>query len=48
MLPNCNFRHWHSQRWYERLPLFLQEKPKKEKILKALNEAIARIEAGKL
>lgn len=48
MLPDCNFRHWHSQRWYERLPLFLQEKPKKEKILKALNEAIARIEAGKL
>lgn len=48
MLPDCNFRHWHSQRWYERLPLFLQEKPKNEKILKALNEAIARIEAGKL
>ena len=48
MLPDCTFRHWHSQRWYERLPLFLQEEPKREKVLKALNKAIARIEAGKL
>src|SRR5580700_10796129 len=21
-LPDCNFRHWHSQRWYERFPPF--------------------------
>ncbi|HEV2277932.1 MAG TPA: hypothetical protein VGS02_07140 [Acidobacteriaceae bacterium] len=48
MLPNCNFRHWHSQRWYERLPLFLQEEPKREKVLKALKEAVVMIEAGKL
>ncbi len=40
MLPDCNFRHWHSQRWYERLPLFLQEEPKREKVLKALIEAL--------
>ena len=47
-LPDCNFRHWHSQRWYERLPLFLQEEPKREKVLKALREALTMVEAGKL
>ena len=48
MLPDCNFRHWHSQRWYERLPLFLQEEPKREKVLKALREALTMVEVGKL
>lgn len=48
MLPNCVYRHWHSQRWYERLPLYLQEQPKREKVLKALREAVVRIETGKL
>jgi hypothetical protein len=48
MLPNCSFRHWHSQRWYERLPLFLQEEPKRQKVLKALQEALAKADAGKL
>jgi|HubBroStandDraft_4_1064222.scaffolds.fasta_scaffold04339_7 hypothetical protein len=47
-LPDCNFRHWHSQRWYERFPLFLQEEPKREKVLKALREALTMVEAGKL
>jgi len=48
MLPDSNFRQWHSQRWYERLPLFLQEESKRKKVLKALSEAIAMLEAGKL
>jgi len=48
LLPDSSFRHWHSQRWYERLPLFLQEEPKREKVLKALREAAAMVEAGKL
>ena len=48
MLADCSFRHWHSQRWYERLPLFLQEEPKRKKVLKTLGEAVAMIEAGKL
>jgi hypothetical protein len=48
MLPDCSFRHWHSQRWYERLPLFLQEESKREKVLKALRGALAMVEAGKL
>ena len=48
LVPDSSFRHWHSQRWYERLPLFLQEEPKREKVLKALREAAAMVEAGKL
>jgi|SRR6267143_2435745 len=30
MLLDCDFRHGHSQRWYERLPLFLQQETKRE------------------
>jgi hypothetical protein len=48
MLPDCNFRHWHSQRRYERLPMYLQEEPKREKVLKALRKAIELVEDGKL
>jgi hypothetical protein len=48
MLPNCVYRHWHSQRWYERLPLFLQEEAKREKVLKALRQAVEMVEAGRL
>lgn len=48
MLPDCTFRHWHSQRWYERLPLYLQEDAKREKVLKALHKAVALIDTGKL
>jgi hypothetical protein len=47
-LPDCDFRHWHSQRWYERLPLYLQENAKREKVLKALQKALALIDTGKL
>ena len=45
--PDSFFR-WHSQRWYERLPMYLQEEAKKEKVLKALHKAIAIWETGKL
>lgn len=43
-----SFFRWHSQRWYERLPMYLQEEAKKEKVLKALHQAIALWETGKL
>jgi hypothetical protein len=42
------FTHWHSQRWYERLPMYLQEEPKKEKVLKALRKALTLCETAKL
>jgi hypothetical protein len=43
-----SFFRWHSQRWYERLPMYLQEEAKKAKVLKALHKAIALWETGKL
>jgi hypothetical protein len=43
-----SFYRWHSQRWYERLPMYLQEEDKKQKVLKALRKAIALLDAGKL
>jgi hypothetical protein len=42
------FVRWHSQRWYERLPMYLQEEPKREKVLKALKRAKELVESGKL
>jgi hypothetical protein len=42
------FARWHAQRWYERLPLYLQEEAKRERVLKALKKAIELVEAGKL
>jgi len=41
------FDRWHMQRWYERLPMYLQEEPKREKVLKALRKAVALIDSGK-
>jgi len=43
-----SFFRWHSQRWYERLPMYLQEESKRDKVLKALRKALALSEAGKL
>jgi hypothetical protein len=31
--------HWKSQRWYERLPMYLMEDPKRVRVVKALEEA---------
>ena len=41
-------RSWEVERWYERLPMYLLEDPKRQKVLKALSKALALIEAGKL
>lgn len=32
--------HWEFQRWFERLPMYLLEEPKREKVVKALTEAL--------
>jgi hypothetical protein len=41
-------RGWDIERWFERLPMYLLEEPKRQKVLKALNKALERVEAGKL
>lgn len=38
-LPNCDLEHY-WQRWFERLPLWLSEEPKRQKVLKALRKAL--------
>jgi hypothetical protein len=43
-----SFFRWHAQRWYERLPMYLQEDGKRERVLKALRRAISLLETGKL
>jgi hypothetical protein len=43
-----SFFRWHAQRWYERLPMYLQEDSKRERILKALRKALNLLDAGKL
>ena len=41
-------RSWDVERWFERLPMYLLEGPKRQKVLKALSKALAQAEAGKL
>jgi len=41
-------RGWDLERWFERLPMYLLEEPKRQKVLKALSKTLALIEAGKL
>ena len=41
-------RGWDVERWFERLPMYLLEEPKRQKVLKALSKALALVEAGKL
>lgn len=36
-----------NQRWYERLPLFLREEPKRQKVVKALRAARAQFDGTK-
>jgi len=43
-----SFFRWHSQRWYERLPMYLQEESKRVRVLKASRKALALSEAGEL
>jgi hypothetical protein len=40
-LPIDGGDHWESQRWFKRLPLSLQEEPKRKKVAAALEEALA-------
>jgi hypothetical protein len=41
-------RGWEVQRWFERLPMYLLEEPKRQKVLKALTKTLFLVEAGKL
>lgn len=41
-------RGWEVERWFERLPMYLMEEPKRQKVLKALNKALELAESGKL
>jgi hypothetical protein len=41
-------RGWDVERWFERLPMYLLEEPKRQKVLKALSTALALAETGKL
>ena len=41
-------RGWDIERWFERLPMYLLEEPKRQKVLKALSKTLALIESGKL
>jgi hypothetical protein len=36
----CGNDHWECERWFERLPLYLREEPKRQKVVKALAEAL--------
>jgi hypothetical protein len=37
--------HWEVQRWFERLPMYLLEDPKRQKVVKALSQALRLAEA---
>jgi hypothetical protein len=41
-------RSWEAERWFERLPMYLLEEPKRQKVLRALSEALHLVESGKL
>jgi hypothetical protein len=34
-------RGWEIERWFERLPMYLLEEPKRRKVVKALTKALA-------
>lgn len=41
-------RSWEVERWFERLPMYLLEESKRQKVLKALHKTLALVETGKL
>jgi hypothetical protein len=41
-------RGWEVERWFERLPMYLLEEPKRLKVVKALSRAMALAESGEL
>jgi len=42
----CGGDHWESERWFERLPMYLLEDAKRIKVVKALQKALSVAEAG--
>lgn len=36
--------HWECERWFERLPLYLREESKRQKVIKALREALKKFQ----
>lgn len=45
-LPVGAMDHWEAQRWFERLPMYLLEAPKKTKVVKALKQALLIAESS--
>jgi hypothetical protein len=43
-----DLRGWEVERWFERLPMYLLEEPKRQKVFKALSKALALVETGRL
>lgn len=41
-------RGWEVERWFERLPMYLLEEPKRQKVFKALSKALELAESKKL
>jgi len=41
-------RGWEIERWFERLPMYLLEEPKRQKVIKALSRALVLAESNKL
>jgi hypothetical protein len=41
-------RGWEVERWFERLPMYLLEEPKRQKVIKALSKTLELIEKQKL
>jgi hypothetical protein len=41
-------RGWEVERWFERLPMYLLEEPKRQKVIKALSKTLKLIEREKL
>jgi hypothetical protein len=39
--------HWEYQRWFERLPIYLQEEPKRKKVVTALEKALRQVTSAK-
>lgn len=45
-LPVGGMDHWEAQRWFERLPMFSLEAPKRMKVVKALKQALLVAESS--
>jgi hypothetical protein len=41
-------RGWEVERWFERMPMYPLEEPKRQKVLKALSKALLLAESKKL